>query len=369
MNDFTTAYSQQNSVSEAVQEIAAVFSEYSPRAIIFFASSKYDLQDLGEQLQTRFIDAAVFGCSTAGELISGKMSKNSVVAMSISPQIIPDLRVEIVENVKQENNVPRAFQSFAEYFGEPLKTADSRKYVGIILIDGLSGAEEKIIEKIGDLTDVTFVGGSAGDDMQFKSTQVFANGKAYTNAAVLALLKPGVPFGIIKTQSFNILPKPLIATQVDEASRRVVEFNHKPAATAYAEALGISSEQLPARFMHNPVGLIVDGEPFVRSPQQIIGTQVSFYCSVLNGMELNVLESADIIQDTQNSIAAKRKELRGISAIINFNCLFRTLELEQQHLTEAYGNLFSDIPTVGFSTYGEQYLGHINQTATMLVFK
>jgi hypothetical protein len=32
-----------------------------------------------------------------------------------------------------------------------------------------------------------------------------------------------------------------------------------------------------------------------------------------------------------------------------------------------YGALFSPIPTVGLSTYGEQFKGHINQTATMIL--
>ncbi len=58
-----------------------------------------------------------------------------------------------------------------------------------------------------------------------------------------------------------------------------------------------------------------------------------------------------------------------ISAIINFHCILRTLELEQKNLTEEYGRIFSGIPTIGFSTYGEEFIGHINQTSTMLVFQ
>ena len=57
-----------------------------------------------------------------------------------------------------------------------------------------------------------------------------------------------------------------------------------------------------------------------------------------------------------------------ISALINFHCILRTLELEQKGLMAEYGKIFS-IPTIGFSTYGEEYIGHINQTSTMLAFE
>jgi hypothetical protein len=43
--------------------------------------------------------------------------------------------------------------------------------------------------------------------------------------------------------------------------------------------------------------------------------------------------------------------------------------LEKNGMTEAYADIFSDIPTIGFSTYGEEFIGHINQTATMLIFE
>ena len=49
--------------------------------------------------------------------------------------------------------------------------------------------------------------------------------------------------------------------------------------------------------------------------------------------------------------------------------ILRALELGQKGQSDDYGELFEGVPTVGLSTYGEQYIGHINQTATMLVFR
>jgi hypothetical protein len=225
------------------------------------------------------------------------------------------------------------------------------------------------MEKLSDATDLIFVGGSAGDDLKFKATYVYKGNKAYRDAAVLALLEPAVPYKIIKTQSFKILNERLIATRVNEAECKVLEFNQMPAAQAYAAALKTSPESLPNFFMQNPLGLIADEEPYVRSPQQVKGESVVFYCNVREGMELSVLDSTDIIKDTAQSLKDAESELGSISAIINFHCILRTLQLMQTPgKIEEYAEIFKPYPMIGFSTYGEQYLGHINQTSTMLIF-
>jgi hypothetical protein len=364
-----TAYSTQDTAEASVKELSNGLAAVVPKLVLFFASTKYAPDNICRLMQDAFPTSEVFGCSTAGELVSGQMLNNSIVAMAFSAQAVKDLDIQVVENLQDEKALVDAFGAFENHFKTPMADIDPTKHVGIILIDGLSGAEEGFIENIGDLTNVTFIGGSAGDDLKFAATHVYANGKSYPNAAILALLKPGVDFTFIKTQSFRDLGKPLEVTKADESRREVIEFNGQPAAISYAAAIGTSVDKAPEYFIKNPVGLVIDGEPYVRSPQQIKDSSILFYCGVMEGMELSLLESTDMLKDTRLAIDEAAEELGGVSGIINFNCILRTLELTEKKLTQEYGNLFGTVPTIGFSTYGEQYLGHINQTATMLVFK
>lgn len=367
MPNIITAHSSQESISEVIQELKAQLDSIEPKAIVYFASSIFEPHKLSAEISGAFSQAQTFGCTTSGELVSGKMLKDSVVAMAFSDDIFEDVQVGIIENMKEENNVPVVFSQFEEKLGKSMLNLNHKEYVGLILTDGLSGSEEKIMEAIGDLTDITFIGGSAGDDLKFSQTNLYANGKAYTNAAVLALLKPSVEFEIVKTQSFEATDKVLTATKVNEANRQVLEFNNEPAVEAYAKAIGCSIEVAGEQFMSHPLGLMVGDEPYVRSPQQLDGSSMIFYCQVKEGMELKLLNARSMLGDTAQAISEEK--LGSVQGIINFHCILRTLQLQKEENMEAYGQIFSKIPTVGFSTYGEQYIGHINQTSTMLVFK
>jgi hypothetical protein len=160
--------------------------------------------------------------------------------------------------------------------------------------------------------------------------------------------------------------KSLVATSVDEAHRTVLEFDHQPALTAYASALGISPDQAADRFFPHPLGLIVDGQPFVRSPQRADGSRIVFYCQIRQGMELELLEGGDIVTDTERAIRAVSGEIHGV---IDFQCILRTLQLRQEQRCGEYEKVFGDIPVVGFSTYGEAYLGHLNQTSIIVALR
>jgi hypothetical protein len=360
-----TAYSTLEAVGENIAELKKKLGGIDGRLVVFFASSKYDLEQVGKGLEKEFPRAEVIGCSTSGEIISGHMLKNSIVVEVLDAGTISDAAVSVIEKIKEQDNTEQALKVFEKHYNQKLAAMDVAKYVGLVLFDGLSGSEEKVMDKLGNLTDIIFVGGSAGDDLKFKQTYVFAKGKARSDAAVLALIQPARGFDIIKTQSFKQLKQTLKADEVDEEARTVIKFNGRGAVEAYAGAVGAAAGKAAEKFMTNPLGLMMGSEPFVRSPQQVKDGKMVFYCNIKKGMELSVLESTDIIKDTAKAL----EKARGAAGLINFNCILRTLELEAKKQTEEFGKLFAGIPTAGFSTYGEAYLGHINQTATILVLK
>lgn len=363
------ASSEKGTATEAVAELMDTFGSGSLKMVVYFASTRFAPAEISANMQSAFPMAMVFGCSSAGEIARDAMLKGSLVAMAFDEESMLDVKVAVIKNLSRKIDVRDAYLSFERHFGEPVNEMKPADYLGIVLVDGMSGREERLMDAIGDRTNVLFIGGSAGDDLKFKSTHVYAHGKSYTDAAVLVLLKPAAPFELVKTQSVRELGPVLLVTRANEEQREIMEFNNRPAAQVYAEVLGVSVNELAARFPRHPLGLVIDGEPYIRSPKHISGDSIFFHCSSVEGMPLSLLEVTNLIDDTKEALARSIAKLGGASGVLVFNCAHRALELEYKNLTGKYGQIFADVPTIGFNSYGEQCIGHMNQTATMIVFR
>jgi len=364
-----------NCNSEANNSKANNSEKSSIKALTFFASSNYNSAELIAAMNEIFPNTQVFGCSTAGEIISGNacnkggMYSNSIVAMAFTDEIVEDIKVEVVDELKNLNLMP-AIKSFEDYYQSPFHKLDDTKYFGLIYMDGLSCKEETILETLGDYTNVVFVGGSAGDDLKFEKTIIYANGKYYDNAAVLVLIKSKVGFSFEKIQSFIPTEHTVTATKVDEDNRIIYELDNKPAAEVYANILNTTVEDAPNHFADACLGLMIDDKPYIRSIQKMIDNKaLLMYCNVKNNAELKIVKAGNIIADTKKSIEDFKNKYKSISGMLIFDCILRRIELQNKNLLDDYMTVCSDIPTVGFSTYGEALIGHINQTATFLVLQ
>ncbi|UQA55837.1 FIST signal transduction protein [Polyangium aurulentum] len=364
-----TAHSMQQGADDAALELRRALSPSEPVLVLYFAGGARDHAALAFAMRLAFPGALVVGCSTAGEIEGGAMLQGSVVAIGLGDDVVRDAHAAVLKDLSTRPDLRDAVEPLEAHFGRPLAKLDPARYCGVLLVDGLSGAEERVIDRLGDLTDVVIVGGSAGDDLAFQRTFVAAEGEVHSDAAVLLVIEPAAGFRVLKTQSFRPLGRTLRVTRADEETRTVHAFDGRPAAVAYAEAIGTTASDLPAHFMRHPLGLMVGEEPFVRSPQQIKGESVVFYCNVREGMELMVLEATDVVEDTRKALEAARTELGGLSALIDFDCVLRALEIDSTGKREAYGGLFAGLAAAGFHTYGELFLGHVNQTSTMLLLR
>lgn len=335
-------------------ELSGVDKEKATFAL-YFHSSEHNAAEVAAAMEAALPGVPKMGCSTSGEVSTGYMGDGSLSVSVFDASTVAKASVESASR-----------GGIGEALGKlqaPHGAVDITRQVGLVLLDGLSGAEEGFMDELGNLSDTTFVGGSAGDDLKFSKTFMSANGVVVSAEGMLALLDVPNGFELIKTQSFAIGSKKLVPTEVEFENRLVKAFDGKPAADAYAEALGVEKANLADHFMSHPLGLVAGTDPFVRSPMKLEGDHVKFYCAVMAGQELSVLDSTTIVADTKAALEATPAK-----GLVVFNCILRTLEIKAKGRQAEFGALFT-VPTVGFSTYGEAYLGHINQTATILALK
>jgi hypothetical protein len=349
-------------------ELRAALGDLDPAFVIFFATPDLDPVRLGTALRGRFGNVSSLGCTTAGELGSGRMLHRSVVMAALSRDCLRRAKVREIPDVRSQDSIGNALEDLGRDLDLDLSRANPERYVGLVLHDGLNAAEERVMSEIGQRTNVPFVGGSAGDELRFEKTTMFCNFEPTHDRSVIALLEPAHPYTILKTQSFAVLDKMLTATGVNESTRTVTHFNGRPALREYASALGVDVAEAPRYFRRHPVGIVLpDGEPFVRGIRCAEGDDMKFFCEILPGTEVHLLEARDMVERTGADLARAVARLGKVSALVNFDCVERRAELERCGAGAAYGQLFTSLPAVGFSTYGESYIGHINQTATMLL--
>jgi len=339
---------------------------FQPKLLLFFASSIYEHPETA--LKEVFPDSEIIGSSSHSEYCNASFTSGSVSIMALDSDSIEDVCIQVVENIDIEPELRETLDGMHNYYGgvdEVLENYD--RYVGVVLFESSAKVEEIFMDRLGTVTDLLFVGGSSSAADRGESL-VYANNQCYSGAAVLAILKTVNGYDVLKTQSAHILSeRKLLVTKSDLRNRILYEFDHRPCGEVYAEVLGVPQDEIQDYFVCNPLGVVADSEIFVRTFNQIQGDGITLHCGLPEGTEVNVLKIGNIVEDTKKALdAAIPYQPAGV---INFNCLYRTLEILHENQVEPYCALFGRYPSIGFSTNGEAFFGHINETSTVLVIK
>jgi hypothetical protein len=134
--------------------------------------------------------------------------------------------------------------------------------------------------------------------------------------------------------------------------------------------LGTEVEKLGfPEFLAHPLGVMIDGEAWLRSGVRVQDDALFFACSVVEGAELHFMKALDLVQDTRSKLLQVEAEMGSkISGGLFWNCAYRMLEAQIKGQEQAYHEVLSPMTHMGLHSNGESYVGHINQTLTGLVF-
>ncbi|MBD3232541.1 MAG: FIST domain containing protein [candidate division Zixibacteria bacterium] len=352
----------------AVKDFYKQIEQPNMSGIIFFASSKYDPEKLGEAMRATF-DVPVIGCTTAGEITPMGYSEGSLTGVSIASDDFKmhTFSIKPLRNLNTQEIV-RIGERAEEILNQAKKKDNGAKAFALLLIDGLSVMEETVTANLHQALDnIPIIGGSAGDDVAFEKTYVYAEGEFVSDAAVMGLCTTSLQFETFKTQHFVPTDKKLVITEADPKNRTVEEINGQPAAEEYASLVGLTTDELtPMVFSKYPVVLKIGGEYFVRSIQKVNDDGgLTFYCAIDNGLVLTLATGVDIVENLENCFNSLTKRFSNPQLIIGCECILRRLEVLEKELTPDVDERMKRFNVIGFHTYGEQFNSvHVNQTFT-----
>jgi hypothetical protein len=214
-----------------------------------------------------------------------------------------------------------------------------------------------------------FIGGAAADELTFTETLVGHNDHLSGDGAVVAVLKMNVPFFYNHYVHYKPTNKEFLITQADPEKRIVWEIDNQPAANFYAKALNVSGPEdiEHIHFSRNPLGVVIGDTVYTRSPNAVIdGKGLQVYCFIEAGTKMHLLQQGNIIENARHALAEAHQFLPTVKGAILFNCVLRYLEMKEDNTMEAFHNVFSELPYIGFNTYGEELFTHHNQTLSAL---
>ena len=348
----------------AVAQFAQALGSEALDAVIFFCSPDYDLAALGRALGKTFT-CPVTGCTAAGQIGPGGFEHTGILGIGFCGgglRLRPYLITPLTDHAAQA-------QRIAEAVAKDCAARPNANRFGLLLVDGLSMLEERLVASLYQgLGDIPIIGGSAGDDLRFESTHVYdGDGRFLSDAAVFSVAECDSPVATMKVAHFHGTEEDLVITEADPDRRIIHEINGEPAATVYAETLGLRVEDLtPAVFSQHPLVLSFGEQPYVRSIQKYNeDLSLTCYCAIEEGLVITIGAATDPQATLANALENIHRAVPEPAVILACDCILRRLEFEGDGIDGAMGELMARHRVFGFSTYGEQYNGvHVNQTFT-----
>jgi hypothetical protein len=351
----------------AVRRIVEGAGTDTPALTLLFVDARYDLDGLALALHSQ-LHGPILACTTAGHQTAerGLVDSGMVAAAIVTDRLTA--QVEPICNIAQFGVAQARTVATRLALDGPSPVAGTR--FGVILIDGMSFAEERVMALLfGAGNGLPMVGGSAGDGARFQKTYVYDGQRFVSNAAVFARVDTTLPCRTFGFQNFAPRDGRLVVTRAATEKRQILELNGLPARRAYCTALGRQDLDVQT-VAHHPLLLRWDGRFYARAIRNWDDDRLDLFCAIEEGMVVRIGEAADLlgsIEQQHRTLAAELQHCEPL-VVVAFHCYQRRLEIERAQQQQRYFQANARQPLIGFCTYGEQYNGlHMNQTSTGFV--
>lgn len=380
---YTSAKDSGAAALDLCKQITSALDGESPDVILLFASSRYDHATLLRELTSHCKPKILVGASSAGEFTNATRGDGLACALALRSD-----EMEFAVGVGRDLGKDRALaarEMVKDFRGLGVHAYPYRS--ALVMTDALAGHADDLVEQLTLVTSgkYQFFGGGAGDDAQFKRTQVFLGTEAISDAAVALEILSKKPVGVGVGHGWEAASAGMRVTEA--LGTTLVSLNGVPAIDAFEDHARATeqafdrADPLPF-FLHNIVGIDTGNGHRLRVPLAVLENG-----SVVCASEIPVGAKVNIMRTTSTSAVdaasrATRSAIEGLhghkpQAALFFDCVATRLRMGDGFglELESLGNLLGPAAAyVGCNTHGQiaraegQFGGFHNCTAVVCVF-
>jgi len=354
----TYGSSKTGDVAEALKNIA------EPEALFFVVASEDMLEHTAKEIEKVFPGVASIG--GVGQTYIGRAFFDAgvtVIAMKENIKVAADVLEEA--SVMPMKYIRRLEDAVKAVGGENGNTA---------CFDICSaGADVRAVTTLSNFlcrAGYELAGGTSN------SSAVACNGKIYKDACAFFIIKNLK--GKVKAYKENIYVHPqdsekqFMVTEADPKNYKICTLENMSAEKVYTSELGISRDKITTQTFKNPFGHVCASDTYIISIKGVESDGSITTFRPANKMDfLTILDMGDYRMVVQDTIASIKRDLRGASAVLSVNCLFRYILFNDEHYWDSYlAEMSSSFAHAGMVGVGEHYnTQFVNQTMCCLAFE
>jgi hypothetical protein len=364
----STGVSQHPSADVAAQQaVAAAFKGLEgqqPDLALVFASVEYAQDQMLAEIKRQLPPTTqLLGCSAAGEITENGFHKKAVAIMLINTQ---GIKLATMLSTADTEHGQTAGQQFGKKLQQILETDPT---VACFLTDGLTGDGAELVEGLHHALPglTTVAGAAAGDDLFFRKTYQYYDGKVHSAKVTGFGLAGSIKAGVALAHGWQNVGMSKRITQV--RGNKIIEIDGKPAVNFYETYFGkdnvdkMRRESLARLAITYPLGVRA-GESdvwLVRYPLSV-DEHGALQCgaAIPNGAAVDLMLGGrdQLIKAAKDAATEAMAQLGGTKpkAAIVFDSVARSRLLGlhiHDELEAVQAVIGEDVPTIGFASYAE----------------